>query len=74
MNDLMTNTIELKNITINLNYGEIYFTNGETFSAVYENMPAEDFEIKEEGDCLSIQDKRKETFVFLAKNRNSLLL
>lgn len=59
MNDLITITNEIKNITIHLNYGEIFFTNGDTFSVVYENMPEEDFEIKEEGDCLSIKDKRK---------------
>lgn len=59
MNDLITITNEIKNITIHLNHGEIFFTNGDTFSVVYENMPAEDFEIKEEGNNLSIQDKRK---------------
>ena len=59
MNDLITITNEIKIITINLNHGEIFFTNGDTFSVVYENMPAEDFEIKEEGNCLSILDKRK---------------
>ena len=59
MNDLITITNEIKNITIHLNYGEIFFTNGVTFSVVYENMPEEDFEIKEVGDCLSIKDKRK---------------
>ena len=59
MNDLITITNEINKIDISLNFGEIYFTTGEVFSAVYENMPAEDFEIKEEGDCLSIKDKRK---------------
>lgn len=59
MNDLITITNEIKIITINLNHGEIFFSNGDTFSVVYENMPVEDFEIKEEGNNLSIQDKRK---------------
>ena len=59
MNDLTSITNEINKIDISLNFGEIYFTTGETFSTVYENMPEEDFEIKEEGNCLSIKDKRK---------------
>ena len=59
MNDLISITNEINKIDISLNFGEIYFTTGEVFSAVYENVPEEDFEIKEEGDCLSIKDKRK---------------
>ena len=59
MNDLISTTNGINKIDISLNFGEIYFTTGETFSTIYENMPAEDFEIKEEGDCLSIKDKRK---------------
>ena len=59
MNDLITTTNEIKKIDISLNYGEIFFTTGETFSVVYENMPEEDFDIKEDGGCLSIHDKRK---------------
>lgn len=59
MNNLTTIANQINNINISLNYGEIFFTTGETFSAVCENMPEEDFEIKEVGDCLSIKDKRK---------------
>lgn len=59
MNDLISTTKEINTIDISLNFGEIYFTTGEVFSTIYENMPEEDFEIKEEGDCLSIKDKRK---------------
>lgn len=59
MNELITITNEIKKIDISLNYGEIFFTTGETFSAVCENMPEEDFEIKENGASLSIHDKRK---------------
>lgn len=59
MNDLISITNEINKIDISLNFGEIYFTTGEVFSAVYENVPEEHFEIKEEGDCLSIKDKRK---------------
>lgn len=59
MNDLISTTKEINTIDISLNFGEIYFTTGEVFSTIYENMPEEDFEIKEVGDCLSIQDKRK---------------
>jgi len=59
MNDLISITNEIKKININLNYGEMTFTTGETFSAICENIPENDFEIKEEGDCLYIHDKRK---------------
>ncbi len=59
MNNLTTIANQINNINISLNHGEIYFTIGEAFSAVYENIIEEDFEIKEEGNCLSIQDKRK---------------
>lgn len=59
MNDLIKNANNINQIDINLNYGEIFFTTGETFSTSYENMILEDFEIKEEDGCLSIQDKRK---------------
>lgn len=59
MNDLISITNEINKLDISLNFGEIYFTTGETFSATYENIMEEDFEIKEEGNCLSIQDKRK---------------
>ena len=48
MNDLISTTKEINTIDISLNFGEIYFTTGEVFSTIYENMPEEDFEIKEE--------------------------
>lgn len=59
MNDLITTTNKINNISISLNFGELYFVNGEEFSVSYENIVEEDFEIKEENGCLSIKDKRK---------------
>lgn len=49
----------MNKINISLNFGELYFENGEAFSVYYENIIEEDFEIKEENGCLSIKDKRK---------------
>ena len=69
MNDIITTTNEIKKIDISLNYGEMFFTTGETLSVVYENMPEEDFEIKEDGNCLSIQDKRKRNIRLFGKKQ-----
>lgn len=70
MNDLISITNEIKKIDIRLNYGEIFFTTGEVFSTTYENMPEENYEIKENGDCLSIQDKRKGNIRLFGKTQD----
>ena len=70
MNDIITTTNEIKKIDISLNFGEMFFTTGEALSVVYENMPEEDFEIKEDGDCLSIKDKRKGNIRLFGKKRD----
>ena len=70
MNDLISITNEIKKIDIKLNYGEIFFTTGEVFSATYENMSEENYEIKENGDCLSIQDKRKGNIRLFGKTQD----
>ena len=59
MNNLITTTNTISNLNISLNFGELYFLNGEEFSFSYENIIEEDFEIKEENRCLSIKDNRK---------------
>lgn len=66
MNNLIT-TNTINNVNICLNHGELYFTIGETFSVVYENMIEHDFEIKEENNCFSIKDKRKTSFRLFGK-------
>ena len=70
MNDLISITNEIKKININLNYGEMTFTTGETFSTICENIPENDFEIKEEGDCLYIHDKRKGNIRLFGKKQD----
>lgn len=67
MNDLILAQNEIKNIDISLNYGELYFETGDTFSVTYENVDLKDFDITEEGNRLSIRHKRKGAIRFFGK-------
>ena len=67
MNNLISTTREITTIDINLNYGEIYFETGDTFSTYYENICDSDFVIEENENSLSIQDKRKGNFRLFGK-------
>lgn len=59
MNDLILAQNTIKKIDINLNFGELFFETGDTFSVTYENIDLENFEIKENDGCLFIHDKRR---------------
>lgn len=59
MNDLILVKNEITKMDISLNYGELSFETGETFSATYENIDLNNFEIKDNDGCLFIHDKRK---------------
>ena len=59
MNEIKHISAEVKQLDINLNYGELYFENGDEFTIQIESKYENDFCIAEKGDCLKILDERK---------------
>ena len=67
MNGLMLLNNIITNIDISLNYGELHFQTGDEFSVTYENMDEKEYDIKQEGNCLSIYSKRRGAIRFFGK-------
>lgn len=60
MNELKPISTDIKALDMNLNYGELYFENGDTFTIHIESNYEDDFYVEEQNNCLHIFDKRKE--------------
>lgn len=63
MNELIPITNEIKELNIDLNYGEIFFETGDSFSVSIEQENEKDIIIKETENSLSIIDERKKTVI-----------
>ena len=59
MNEIKQLSTEIKQLDINLNYGELYFEKGEAFAVYIESKFETDFRIENHGDCFCIWDERK---------------
>ncbi|MBR2044835.1 MAG: DUF4097 family beta strand repeat protein [Agathobacter sp.] len=70
MGELMHVATEIKELDINLNYGELYFEKGESFAIFVESNSENDFSIEENGNCLSIWDERKKKHISFSNKKN----
>ena len=70
MNEIKPISVEIKQLDINLNYGELYFENGDTFTIQINSKYENDFYVEEHADCLKIYDERKKKRIPFA-NRNN---
>ncbi len=70
MNEVKQILTEITNLDINLNYGELYFENGDKFTVQIDSKYENDFYIEENGDCLSIRDERKKKRIPFSNKNN----
>lgn len=70
MNEIMQVSTEIKELDINLNYGELYFEKGEQLAVILESDSENDFSVEEKENCLCIQDERKKKHIPFS-NRNN---
>ena len=70
MNEIKPISTHVKKLDINLNYGELYFENGNEFTIRIDSKYENDFSVEENENCLSIHDERKKKRIPFT-NRNN---